>query len=357
MIRRAGSGTPRAAMARVAAGLVAALALGGTAGRAIDAAAAEGTPQVPFLRGVVPVGQAGELLDGTPFRSPMSVHYDAHQDEVFVADPGSGLAGIFDAAGVPKFAFSTGRGHEATAGIDTDVEGNIYTLAPAARRMRVFDYRGEALRDWLIGEVERIAAVPSGFRIGPDGRVYVLDGGGRRILVYTPEGELQRVIRGSARSGGRLQAPIDLAFGGDGSLYVADAAGTPVQVYDASGRFLRGWGKRDIGPADFSSTAGIAVDAWGLVFVVDTIRQDVKVFDTEGAFQYRFGGFGPRPGDLSYPADVAVSPDGRIYVVERVGRRLQIFRRPLRAPASSSAVPSPGPASPPAPATPAPPAS
>jgi hypothetical protein len=288
------------------------------------------------------VAQVGEILDGTAFRTPMYVHYDAHQDEVFVSDPGTGLAGIFDAGGVPKFAFAPGRGRDAVTAIDADADGNIYMLAPAARRMLVFDYRGQPLCDWPIGEVERIAALPSGFRIGPDGRVYILDGRGRRILVYTAEGEVVRVIRGSARAGGGLQAPVDLAFDGEGNLYVSDASGVPVQVYDPSGRLLRAWGRRDVGAPDFSTSGGIAVDAWGFVFVADPLRQDVKVFNTAGAFQYRFGGFGPRPGDLSYPTDVALSPDGRIYVVERVGRRLQIFQRRPRATAPGGAASPPG---------------
>lgn len=335
-----------------AAGVCAALVAADTIGLPAPVGAQDPVlEEAPFARGVVPVARVGEVLDGTAFRMPMFVHYDVHHDEIFVADPGAGLVGIFEKNGVPKYSFSPGRDRSAPTAIDTDSEGNIYMLAPAAGRMLVFDYRGGPIREWPIGTIERIEAVPSGFRIGPEGMVYVLDGGGRRILVFTPDGEAVRVIRGTVRAGGRLQAPVDLAFDSRGNLYVSDAVGTPVQVYEPSGRFLRAWGRRDIGAADFSSPAGIAVDAWGLVFVADPLRQDVKVFDSLGTFQYRFGGFGPRPGDLSYPTDVATAPDGPIYVVERVGRRLQIFQRQPRPAAPDRAV-VPSAAAPPSPAAP-----
>jgi DNA-binding beta-propeller fold protein YncE len=295
------------------------------------------------------VAVVGEHLDGTPFRLPQGVHFDPAHGEVYVVDSGNGLVGIFEETGVPRFTFAPGGRHDAPQAVATDAEGNIYVLNARARRVAVFDFRGEPVREIAVGEVEHVEAVPSGIGLGPDGRLYVLDGVGRRILIYGPDGGLAGVVRGSGKGGSRLQAPCDIAFDGAGNLYVTDRMGTPVQVYDASGKYLRGWGKRDIGPADFSAPSGIAVDAEGMVLVADPLRQEVKVFDGSGNFLGRFGGFGGEPGAMAYPTDVAVGRAGRVYVVERVGRRLQVFERISRNGARDRAVavpeiaPDPGP--------------
>ena len=50
------------------------------------------------FRGYQPVGIVGEHMDGTLFDVPRGVHYDA-QGEIFIADSGNGLIGIFDERG------------------------------------------------------------------------------------------------------------------------------------------------------------------------------------------------------------------------------------------------------------------
>lgn len=271
--------------------------------------------------------QVYEFLDGSPFRQLNAVHYDAGHGEIFVVDSGNALIGIFDHRGVPRFTFAPGGRFDFPLAVDTDAEGNIYVLTAGEQEIRVFDYRGAPVRRMPIETVEKIRPSVAGFRLGSDGRLYLLDTTGHRILVREPDGTLVRVIRGSGRGGARLQAPIDLGFDGEGNLYVTDASGTPVQVYDPFGRYLRGWGEREIGPGNFSTPSGIGVDPAGLVFVADAVRQEIKVFDLQGTFMVAFGGFGGAPGDLAYPVDVAVGPEGRLIVAERVGRRFQVFLR------------------------------
>jgi DNA-binding beta-propeller fold protein YncE len=345
-----------AATVRICA-LAAAVVLAG-ASAAARAADAKGGPPPPAASPLPlrPLAQVGEHLDGTPFRSPMGLSYDPAQDEVFVADSGNGLVGIFDGGGIPKFSFAPGRSRDFPVATATDVDGNIYVLSASKREVDVFDFRGEPLREITLGEVERVQPVAAGMGIGPDGRLYVLDGAGGRILVYAPDGTRVRVIRGSGKGGSRLQAPIDIAFDGAGNLYVSDRKGLPVQVYDPLGNYLRGWGKREVGADGFSTPAGISVDAEGNVYVADPVRQEVKVFDDRGNFLGRFGGFGSGPGDMAYPSDVAAGRDGRLYVLERVGRRLQVFGRNFRTNAPNGAQlhppqqappqPSPGPRAP-----------
>ncbi len=306
-------------------------------------------PSPPAFLGMRAVALVGEHIDGTAFRIPQGLHYDAAHDEVFVADTGNGLVGIFDGTGVPKFTFSPGRGLDQPISVATDPEGNIYVLNVGSRVVLVFNYRGEPLGEIHPVDGARAPVVPSGMEIGPDGRLYVLDSAEGRILVLGLDGALSQVIRGSGRGGSRLQAPYDIAFDAASNLYVTDRRGVPVQVYSPSGKYLRGWGKRDLGPEDFAAPSGISVDTYGYVLVADPLRQDVKIFDPNGVYVDRFGGFGGGAGDVAYPTDVAAGRGGRVYVVERVGRRLQVFERiplsgaPRRAPPRSSLPASPAP--------------
>lgn len=290
------------------------------------AGAPEMTHPGPRLKGVEPLAATAEHIDGTVFRNPRGIYFDAAHDEIFVADTGNGLIGIFTGEGVPKFTFSAGPATDSPAAVTTDEEGNIYVLTTARGEIAVFNFRGEPLRRIAPGEIEKVRALATGMVMGPDGRLYLLDGVGGRILVYDLDGTLIRVIHGSGRGGGLLRAPSGLAFDAAGNMYVADRTGTPVQVYDRGGSFVRGWGKREMGIQHFSSPGGIAVDEDGLVYVTDAIRQDVKVFDAEGEFVTHFGGFGSDPGQLAYPTDVAAGPGRRLFVLERVGRRFQVLR-------------------------------
>ncbi|MBI3450301.1 MAG: hypothetical protein HY049_15480 [Acidobacteria bacterium] len=299
----------------------------GAAGAPPGPGAPGSPPRLDYI-GALPFALVLEHLDGTRLQGPQGIYYDAAQDELFVADSGNGLIGIFDGNGVPKFTFSTGGPGSFPTSLFTDPGGNIYVLKPGAPVVTVYSYRGEPLREIGPGPVEGKSPVLAGMGLGPDGRLYLLDGPAGRILVCNLDGSLVRVIRGSGEGGLRLQAPQDIAFDAAGNLYVSDVRGLPVQVYDSTGRFLRGFGKREMGPENFAIPAGIAIGADGRVLIADPVRQDVKIFDPDGQYYDRLGGaFGQALGEMAYPTDVAAGKGGRVYVVERVGRRAQILDR------------------------------
>jgi hypothetical protein len=86
-------------------------------GATVSLSAADPEPGLSF-DGVQPISVIVEHLDGLPFKVPRGLFYDREHDEIFLADSGNGLVGIFDGKGVPKFTFPVGprrlprvRGH------------------------------------------------------------------------------------------------------------------------------------------------------------------------------------------------------------------------------------------------------
>jgi hypothetical protein len=271
----------------------------------------------------------GHLYQGW-FKSPSAVFLDrrAGEGEIYVADTGSNMVGIFNESGHWLFTFGNDGELKEPRSLAVDKEGRI--LVADNEGVKLFDYRGRFLGLFPFDEKE---AKPKSVAIALDreDNLYFLDKARCRILVYSPEGRLIRALEKKGKGPDELVSPRDLAIDHSGRIYIIDAGGgTIIKVFDSRGRFLRGWGKRTAGPYGFSHPSGIALDSEGRVFVADSLRQAIKVFDTKGNYLGIFGGFGQGPGDVAYPADISIGANGRIYVVERVGRRLQAFERLIR---------------------------
>lgn len=73
---------------------------------------------------------------------------------------------------------------------------------------------------------------------GPDGRVFVLDGAGRRVLVFSPGGELVDTLGREGGGPGELESPMALSVAGDGVVAVYDFARGGLVRWSAEGEVL-----------------------------------------------------------------------------------------------------------------------
>jgi hypothetical protein len=73
-----------------------------------------------------------------------------------------------------------------------------------------------------------------------------------------------------------------VAFDARGRLYVVDRGARRVLVYDSSGRFQRELGRIGGGPGEFMLPVGVAVTADGLTAVGDAGHRSILLFDAEG---------------------------------------------------------------------------
>lgn len=194
---------------------------------------------------------------------------------------------------------------------------------------------------------------PRSLAIGPDGNLYVTDAR-QRVSVISPGGHvLRRWGRpGTGRGEFRFVAgdpsdPNDIsgrvAVGPDGMVYVSDGGNGRVQVFTRQGGFVRQFGGFGEGKAQFLSPLGLAVDRDGNVYVVDDDPGTLSKFSASGRLVWRIGGDASADRDLAGHLQLVGSIDthgrlvmtnderGRILYLDRDGRKVDAFGPPARA--------------------------
>jgi DNA-binding beta-propeller fold protein YncE/4-amino-4-deoxy-L-arabinose transferase-like glycosyltransferase len=178
-------------------------------------------------------------------------------------------------------------------GIAIAPDGTIDVVDSGNGRVQRFDANGKFLGIW--GEENGVTFTrtenglgPTGITIAPDGRTWVADTWGHRVIALDANGNQVQAIGGET---------IDL--GND-----------PARVDEDGGRFF---GPRAIAITD---------DA---IYVVDTGNERVQRFNPDGTFVDAWGGYGTAPDQLIEPVGIAIGPDGNLYVADSGNARISIF--------------------------------
>jgi sugar lactone lactonase YvrE len=167
---------------------------------------------------------------------------------------------------------------------------------------------------------------PASLDVAPDGRVYISDPGPGLVQVMWPWGAFAEPIGLSGVEAARLEEPGRLAIGpgpepGSHRLYVLDEGNKRVVVYTLDGALIAEWRKVNGG--------GIAVASDGRVFVADKTLSMIRVFAPDGVELLQFGEKGEENGQFSRFSDIGLSPDGRVLAVgDLKAKRLQLFDLP-----------------------------
>ena len=297
---------------------IALLAWAGSPGFAVGAPPA----RAPLLK---PVALFSQHLYQGDLRAPRGIALDRAHDEVWVADTGNHLLGVFTPAGVPVFTAPPSRHLREPSRMAVDARGRLLVLDNDRSRIKVLSYRGEYLSDLALPGV---GGKPSFGALAFDleGNLYVGENERGQVLVFSPDLHPRLRFGERGEEDGQFQSIAGIAVDA-AAIYVVDHQVRPVQVFDLRGHFLRGWGRHDLGAENFSLPEAVAVDSKGHVVVVDALRHEIKFFDALGRFLDRFGGIGPRPGQVAYPADLAIDGQDRLYVVEKGNSRVQVFEQ------------------------------
>jgi RHS repeat-associated protein len=183
---------------------------------------------------------------------------------------------------------------------------------------------------------------PEGIALGPDGSVYIADGGNNRIRRVKPDGFISTVagtgVQGSDGDGGpataaRLWFPFGVALGPDGSLIVADTGNSRIRRVGPDGVITTVAGNPDAdvlgdgGPATAAMLTfprSVALGADGSVYIADAFDYRVRRVRPDGII-VTFAGTGNAGSDGDggvatlanlTATGVAVGRDGSVFIVD-----------------------------------------
>lgn len=274
----------------------------------------------------------GESASGTVMSKPFDVA--VCQGLIFVSDTVLRSVLVFDVPG--KRFYQIGTEESAMVrkplGLATDEECNLYIADGTTRQIMVFDQAGQFLnsiggQQWF----ERLSHVTVS---GDGSRVFAVDTGNlrsnsHRVRVFDAQnGKHLHDIGKRGEKDGELNLPRDVEIGPDGNIYVVDGGNFRVQVFDQQGKVIRTIGTLGRRYGQFARPKGIAIDPAGNIYVSDAAHGNFQIFTKEGELLLFVGERSERFGPARYmlPAGIDVDEDGRIYMVDQYFRKMDIYR-------------------------------
>ena len=271
--------------------------------------------------------------EGIGFAKPFDVA--VHQGRIYVTDTVHRTVMALDFPNADSFVIGD-KGDEGDLhkplGIAIDDAGTVYVVDATLRGVQVYSSAGDFQRRV---DLSKWAQRPSGVDVTPDGsRLYVVDTGGVEsdkhhvLIVDTADGNLVRKIGIRGKRDGEFNLPRDVHLGPNGLLYITDGGNFRVQAFTQDGRHVRSWGQPGRRLGQFSRPKGISIDRQGNVYVVDAAFGNFQIFNADGELLMFIGDRSTtaEPAKYMLPAGIDVDEDGRIYLIDQFFRKLDVFR-------------------------------
>lgn len=249
---------------------------------------------------------------------------------LYVADPRQKTIFVYDKYGKPiaELAVATLSG----GGLAVTTEGTkLY--AACGQEVLILDAKtGEQLGQ-LGGEATPFLAV--GFiDVDPQGNIYVADTQQRKVLVFSPDGELLQQFGDPASATGQFASIFALAVDpASAEIYVGDSVRTytsqsKVMVFSQEGELLRTYFSDDetiFGTPPLFFFGGITFDQQGQAYFLDTYRSDVRIVQLPSTYQASFAMPSLLPGNMERPVDAAFDTSTQRLFVACDGGRVEVF--------------------------------
>ncbi len=197
--------------------------------------------------------------------------------------------------------------------------------------------RENSLATLLFDTSQHQLMTPVDITVAPDGNVYIAEDAGRRISVFSSDGEYLSSFGQpgtAAQDGAFFERPHSVAVNDDGEIFVVDTWNYLIRRFDPDLNPIRSWGQPTkagfeamIQPTDgFWGPRDVALDQEGNVYISDTGNKRIRVYTPDGVWLWDIGSGGGGEGQLNEPAGVIVHPeDGRVFIADTWNRRVAVF--------------------------------
>jgi sugar lactone lactonase YvrE len=205
---------------------------------------------------------------------------------------------------------SEGKRIPAPRSVTSGLNGETVVLDTAGRVL-VFGSAGNVIREWAMPESS--VGRPEGVCVLADGRIVVCDTHYHRLVYFSPEGEVLKIIGREGRGAGEFIYPVGIVTDDAENLYVCEyGSNDRIQKFTREGDFLLAFGSFGTDPDQLQRPSGLA---WrdGLLYVADAINGRVAVFRDDGAFVGHLGG---ESLALELPYDIALGEDDTLFIAE-----------------------------------------
>mgnify|MGYP006279653735 CR=1 FL=1 len=160
--------------------------------------------------------------------------------------------------------------------IVVDEQGHVYVTDTGNKRVAVFNENGSFLLDFGGGGFENGQfSEPVGLALGPEGRLFVADTWNQRVQVFAPDEDgIARLFENKwdiiGWYGQSLENKPYLAASQNGRVYVTDPEGNRVLAFTTAGEFLYSWGGENSGALDLNLPVGVETDGSGGLWLADS---------------------------------------------------------------------------------------
>ena len=227
-------------------------------------------------------------------------------------------------------------------GVAVGQDGRVYVTETGGERMiHVYNSHRQEVGSFAPPDTQPASRVPVYVAVSPKGDVYVSDRAASAIFIFSPDGVPQGRV--TPPKGFEDWRPLGLTFDEAGNLYVADVTPEkhrvlvlapptstvgidPVLAHaQAEGRILKlSFGRQGEKDGQLWFPNGIAVDSQGRIYVADSNNGRMQAFDKDGKFLFKISR-GMSSGDLSIPRGLAVDSENRLLIVDTSRGAVQAY--------------------------------
>lgn len=213
-----------------------------------------------------PEGALRGVIDGGPERLREPSDVAIFGDRLFVSDVGAGRLRSFTLDGQPlEFAANLDPTiADRVRGLGATSDGRVLVANTPNNRVVVLDASGEPMAQVVVWPGED--AQPVDAAMGANGRLFVVDGQGHRLIRYSPDGQRERAWPLAVAN--TVDGP-HLAVDREGRLLLTEPESGRILLRDPEGEPLAAWSLAELLGRPVKPV-GVAVDAGGVIWVVDS---------------------------------------------------------------------------------------